>query len=1048
MRKLLASLFLAAVASATPVHLRCEYLDNPTGIDAPRPHFSWQSDSAERNWRQSAYRILVSSTPEGARKGKPDVWDSGKQSSEESNGIVYDGPRLESRRRYYWTVTVWDAKGRMTQAAPAWWEMGLLAKSDWSAKWISWKDPEEDGDWSAMRWIWLPGQDAFAVSGRQVAIFRVDVDVEAKPSNAALYLLVKGNFTTAVNGIRLAEKTGAGEFERQDVTDLLKPRKNTIEITVTTPTGRPNAPGWPAALAGLLKIWTEDGALQRYGTGGQWQARLESETEWQPAAAVADLDEPRMGATRAMFPRPAALFRREFSVPKAVKSARLYVTALGSYRMFLNGALVGQDLLTPEFTEYAKRVIYQTYDVTAMLARGQNAMGAILGDGWFASGLVNTLRRYSFLPPPTRLLAQLRIDYADGAHEDVATDGSWKAARSPILHSEIYAGESYDARLEQPGWNQPRFSDAGWTPAVVADAPPSVVSSQMEVPVRVVAAVQPEKVTPLPNGVSVFDMGQNFAGWVRLKATGPAGTRIRLRFAEILNPDGSIYTANLRGADATDTYVLRGGGAETYTPYFTFHGFRYVEVTGYPGGPPPLDAIAGEAISSAGDIIGKLATNDDMVSKMYDVAIWGQRSNFISIPTDCPQRDERLGWTGDAEVFWRTGSFNMDLAAFTRYFMRTMVDAQTSDGGFPNVAPNVLGGFGAPGWADAGVILPWTAWMQYGDKGIVRENWDAMEKWMKFIAGANPDFIRKNKVGANYGDWLPAGTTTSNSTTPPNLIGTAYWALIADMMSQMANAVDREADAGRYAEVYQNVRAAFQKEYIEEDGEIGNGSQTSYVVALYAKLVPEPLKAAAVNNLVKEIQAHDWHLSTGFLGTPYILFVLTENGRADVAYRLLLNDTFPSWGYMLKKGATTWWERWNGDIGDPAMNSYNHYAFGSVMAWVYRQVAGIDTTTEGPGYKEIVIHPRVPVAPAVSRITHARGEFASVYGKIVSDWTQTPSGPFTLKVTIPPNTTARVVLPAIPNAQVTEAGKRIAAQKDPEGYIVRVGSGSYEFQVK
>jgi alpha-L-rhamnosidase len=267
-------------------------------------------------------------------------------------------------------------------------------------------------------------------------------------------------------------------------------------------------------------------------------------------------------------------------------------------------------------------------------------------------------------------------------------------------------------------------------------------------------------------------------------------------------------------------------------------------------------------------------------------------------------------------------------------------------------------------------------------------------------------------------------------------------------MSQMANAVDREADAGRYAEVYQNVRAAFQKEYIEEDGEIGNGSQTSYVVALYAKLVPEPLKAAAVNNLVKEIQAHDWHLSTGFLGTPYILFVLTENGRADVAYRLLLNDTFPSWGYMLKKGATTWWERWNGDIGDPAMNSYNHYAFGSVMAWVYRQVAGIDTTTEGPGYKEIVIHPRVPVAPAVSRITHARGEFASVYGKVVSDWTQTPAGPFTLKVTIPPNTTARVVLPAIPNAQVTEAGKRIAARKDPEGYIVRVGSGSYEFQVK
>jgi alpha-L-rhamnosidase len=1051
MNKLFVSLFLAAAASATPVHLRCEYLDNPMGIDSPRPHFSWQSDSAEKNWRQAAYRILVSSTPDGARNGKPDVWDSGKQSSDDSNGIAYGGPPLESRRRYYWTVSVWDAKGRVTQAAPVWWEMGLLEKSDWTAKWIAWNDPEEDGDWSAMRWIWLPGQDAFAVTGRQVAVFRLDADVAAKPRNAALYLLVKGSFTTAMNGTSLTAKSGAGEFERQDVTDLLKLGRNTIEVTVTTSAGgRGNAPGRPAALAGLLKIQTADGALQRYGTGDNWQARLESQTEWKPAAAVANLDEPRLGATRAMFPRPAAIFRREFGISKEVKSARLYVTAQGSYRMYLNGAQVGQDLFTPEFTEYAKRVIYQTYDVTAMLARGQNAVGAMLGDGWYASGLVGTLRRYTFLPPPTRLLAQLRIDYADGTHDEVATGGQWKAARSPILRSEIYAGEAYDARLEQPGWNQPGFGDAGWAPAVEAAAPPSAVTSQMEVPVRVVAAVAPVKVTALPTGVSVFDMGQNFAGRVRLKVSGPAGTRIRLRFAEILNPDGSIYTTNLRNADATDTYVLRGGGVETYTPYFTFHGFRYVEMSGYPGGPPPLDAVAGEAISSAGDIIGKLATSDDTVSKMYNIAIWGQRSNFISIPTDCPQRDERLGWTGDAEVFWRTGSFNMDLAAFTRYFMRSMVDAQSSEGSFTNVVPNVLTGYGAPGWADAGVILPWTAWMQYGDKVVIGENWDAMERWMKFIADANPDFIRKNKTGPNFGDWLPAGTTTSTSTTPPNLIGTAYWALIADMMSQMAHATGREADATRYAGVYQNIRAAFQKEYIKEDGVIGNGSQTSYVVALYAKLVPEPLKAAAVNNLVREIEAHGWHLSTGFLGTPYILFVLTDSGHADVAYRLLQNDTFPSWGYMLKKGATTWWERWNGDTGDPAMNSYNHYAFGSVMAWVYRQVAGIDTNAQGPGYKQITIRPRVPPADTrtASPITHARGEFDSVYGKIVSDWTGTAAGPFTLKVTIPPNTSAKVVLPDIPNAQITEGGKRIAAQREAEGYTVAVGSGTYEFRVK
>ena len=348
------------------------------------------------------------------------------------------------------------------------------------------------------------------------------------------------------------------------------------------------------------------------------------------------------------------------------------------------------------------------------------------------------------------------------------------------------------------------------------------------------------------------------------------------------------------------------------------------------------------------------------------------------------------------------------------------------------------------------MILPWTAWRQYGDKVVIGENWDAMERWMKFIADANPDFIRKNKTGANFADWLPAGTTTSTSTTPPDLIGTAYWALIADMMSQMAHATGREAEARRYAEVYRNIRTAFQKEYIKEDGEIGNGSQTSYVVALYANLVPAALKAAAAQNLVKEIQAHDWHLSTGFLGTPYILFVLTENGRADVAYRLLQNDTFPSWGYMLKKGATTWWERWNGDTGDPAMNSYNHYAFGSVMAWVYRQVAGIDATAQGAGDKEIAIHPRIPPADsqAASPITHARGEFDSVYGKIVSDWTGTAAGPFALKVTIPPNTSATVFLPAIPNARITEGGKAISARKNADGYAIRVGSGSYEFQMR
>ena len=1037
-----ALIFMAAAAAyGAPVDLRCEYLKNPIGIDTAPPQLSWRSDNRERNWKQSAYRIQVATSPQQLR-GKPDVWDSGRQASAESNGIVYGGPKLESRKRYYWTVRVWDAKGKTADAAqPAYWEMGLLAGSDWSAKWITRQDTERDADWAAMRWVWAQGQDAFAVPSNASATFRLEVDLPAKPSDAGLYVYAHNAFTARVNGKELTSKSGWVEFDRQDISPFIVAGRNTIEVTATAPGGRGTTPRI-GGMAALLKITRADGSIDRYPTGDRWQARLGTETEWKPAVVAATLDDSRLGLDRKVLPGAAALLRKNFEVSKRVRAARLYVTALGSYRAFLNGKRVGEDMLTPEFTQYNKRVIYQTYDVTPMLAQGRNAVAAMLGDGWYASGMFNIGRRFSLAPPPARFLAQLEIEYTDGSRSTVATDPSWKTAPSPILHSEIYAGEVYDAQLERAGWNQPQFDDSQWASAAAAEAPAAVVSSQMQVPARIVDTLKPKTVTPLAGGAYLFDMGQNMVGWVRLKVAGVAGTAVRLRFAEILDPQGNIYTTNLRGANVTDTYILRGGGEETWAPEFTFHGFRYVEISGYPGA-PGLDAITGEVVSSVDAPSGKLTTSSDLVNSMYKLGIWGQRGNFLSIPTDCPQRDERLGWTGDAEVFWRTGTYNMDLAAFSRYFMRTMVDAQNDAGAFPDVAPNVLGQAGAPGWGDAGVILPWTAWVQYGDKGIIRENWNGMERWMKYIGDANPDFIRKNKNGNNYADWLPAGTTTPNSTTTPVLVGTAYWALIADMMSQMSHATGREDDAKRYAELYQNIRAAFQKEYVKENGEVGPGTQTAYVLALHMKLVPDSLRATVLGNLVKDIEKHDGHLTTGFLGTPFLLFELADNGRPDVAYRLLLNETFPSWGYMIRKGATTWWERWNGDTGDPAMNSYNHYAFGSVMAWVYRRVAGIDTTTSAPGFREIDIHPLLD-----ARLTSARGEYDSIYGKIVSDWTGTPNGPFTLKLTVPANTTAKVTLPAIANAKITEGGKTIPTRKEDAGYVVQVGSGTYEFQVK
>jgi alpha-L-rhamnosidase len=1057
---LVAMAILIAAASATPVHLRCEYRENPLGIDAPAPHLSWQSDSTDRDWKQAAYEVLVSTSSDRLQSGQADVWDSGKTESDESVGIPYKGPVLESRKRYYWKVRVWDPAGHASDSTEAaWWEMGLLQPDDWKAKWISWKNPADHADRAAIRWIWVPGQDPLATTPGTKVQFQTTLTLSRKPQEAFLYIAVRGDYKAKVNGHQVGSKSRWDAFDKRDISDELVTGENLIDVEVTTPPSPEYSPNHGAkntmgGFAALIKLINSDGSITRHATGSDWKARFESASNWHSAQIAGDLTDQRFGDPGPL-PQPAAYFRRNVNISKVVARARLYLTALGSYRIFLNGSRVAADVLTPGFTDYRKRVLYQTYDVTNQIARGSNVIAVLLGDGWYGSPL--TWVGAYFFTPPDRLFAQLELQYADGSHDTVVTDDSWKTAPSPIRESQIYSGEFYDARLKQAGWDENNFDDSGWQPAVVVQAPALAVSAQLDTPVQVIATLQPKTVTPVPHGAFVFDMGQNMVGWVTLKVKGAAGTKVRLRFAEILNPDGTIYTTNLRNADATDTYILQGGEEETFAPHFTFHGFRYVEVTGYPG-TPPLDAITGNVVSSASsEPTARLTTSSDLVNRMWEIGLWGQRGNFLSIPTDCPQRDERLGWMGDAGVFWRTGSYNFDIAAFSQKFIQDIVDAQSSQeaftGAFTNVSPNTLpvggggaqtkwawneGLVGAPGWGDAGVIVPWTTWVQYGDKSVIEQNWEAMQRWMEFIQSRNPDFIRKNGVGPNFADWLAPDPNTDR-----DLLATAYWALTANMMSEMARATGKEAEAQHDDEIVEKIRSAFQKTYIKEDGTVGTGTQTSYVVALYTKMVPESLEPLLVDKLVKDIEARQWHLSTGFLGTPFLLFTLADHGRSDVAYRLLLNKTYPSWGYMLAKGATTWWERWNGDTGDPAMNSYNHYAFGSVMAWVYRYAAGIDTTTAAPGFKGIIIHPHVD-----SRMTAARGEYNSVYGKIISDWHGTAEGPFSLSVTIPANTSAKVFLPAIPGTRVFEDGNPVGTESENGAHVIRVGSGTYNFEVR
>jgi alpha-L-rhamnosidase len=1037
---------------AAPVKLRVEQRVNPLGIDAMRPVFSWQSDSVEREWKQTAYRLRVASTQAGLASGKADVWDTGRVDSSESVGIGYAGPELRSRQRYFWSVEVWDAKGGSSRAStPAWWEIGLLSPGDWSAKWIRREDPDEDAELKAVRVIGLPNAEPGAAAQPVKAEFRYQLHLAKRPFAATLHVFAPGSFVAKVNGIETGHKTEWSSFSREEILSHLKfgegaKGDNEIVLDITAPKTKDATKSFPAGVAAVLRVATSATETDRIVTGTKWQARQGS--DWVAAKDLGPLSELSLGtaADRVSRTSPpervdseASLFRKEFSVKNDVIAARLYVTALGSYRAFVNGKRVGEDDLTPGFTDFRKRVMYQTYDVTSLVTKtGTNVLAAMMGAGWHSSPMMWSGAH--LFPGPDLLRAQLELRYANGTVETVATDSSWMTARSPIVSSEIYAGEAYDARLADASWDQAARGNATWRAATVSAAPDSVaLSAQPDMSVHRTSTIHPVSVKMVSGGDAVFDMGQNMVGVARLHVRGPAGTTVTMRFAERLNPDGTIYTENLRNADATDIYTLSGRADEVWEPAFTFHGFRYVQVSGYPGR-PTLNAIEGEVWNSLNEQPSfRLKTSSELLNSMYKLGLWGQRGNFVSIPTDCPQRDERLGWMGDAGVFWRTGTYNFDIDAFSHKFMQDVVDAQTPGGAFTDVAPDLLGNTdahpGAPGWGDAGVLVPYATWLQYGDRTVLESNWAAMERWMDYVLRTNPNYLRQKSLGNNYADWL-----APDQRSPKDMVATAYWALMARLMSEMAKTLTRTEDAAKYDALYGKIADAYRREYVHADGSVAGDTQTAYVLTLYAGLAPTGSEKGMTERLVKDIESHENHLTTGFLGTPFLLFVLEDQGRADVAYRLLLNDTYPSWGYMVKKGATTWWERWNGDTGDPAMNSYNHYAFGSVMAWVYRRVAGIDTDASGAGFHHLVIRP-----DAEAGLTSVHGEYDSAYGTVTTDWTRGADGRLALSVKVPPNSTATVYLPHKGTTQVLEDGRSIKAGDEGEFFSIPVGAGTYRF---
>jgi alpha-L-rhamnosidase len=812
-----------------------------------------------------------------------------------------------------------------------------------------------------------------------------------------------------------------------------------------------------------VEVWDEQGAAA-VSEPACWTMGLLETGDWQAHWIAADPDylkrsEHAVEPTRTE-PGTPPWFRKAFDVRGQVLRATLYASARGLFECHLNGGRVGRDVFAPEWTDYDKRIQYRAYDVTEQVRCGANALGAVLGDGWYSGyvGWQETRGRYGLR---NSLLLQLEIELEDGTRQVILTDGSWRCSAGPIVFSDFMMGETYDARHELGGWAKAGFDDAGWSAVEEIAGPGLPLVAQPSEPVRVIETIEPVSASEIQPGVFICDLGQNISGWVRLRVSGPAGARVTLRHGERLNPDGTLYTENLRRAKATDVYLLRGQGEEVWEPRFTFHGFQYVEVSGLPSA-PKAGQITGCVVHSATPPAGTFECSHPLVNRLWLNGYWSQKDNFLSVPTDCPQRDERLGWTGDAQVFLRTATYNMDVAAFFSKWMIDVEDAQTSDGIFPDTAPRLREGEnfvgldglgGGAGWADAGVIIPWTIWRMYGDRRIIERYYGAMVAWLEYIERTNPDGVRRRELGNNYGDWLciPSDTTFRAQSPMKTLLATAYWADDAAKLARMASEIGRRDDAERFLAMFERVRKAFQKEFLRDRGRLTVETQTAYLLALAFDLLPQDVRPLAAEHLVENIRDLDWHLSTGFIGISHLNPTLTAIGRPDIAWRLLLNEDYPSWLYPVRHGATTIWERWNGwteeeGFFNPQMNSFNHYSLGSVGEWLYRCVAGIELDPQANAFKRFLVRPY----PG-GTFTYARASYRSVHGMIESGWRRDGNA-LTLEVAIPANTTARVYVPSDEgtdvlegNAPAEEIGGIEPVGREGPFAVYDVASGRYRF---
>lgn len=803
-----------------------------------------------------------------------------------------------------------------------------------------------------------------------------------------------------------------------------------------------------AAYQWRVRVWDKSGKPSPWSETAHFQMALLRPENWKAQWIAAAFPEDSIN-------RPAIYFRKEFAASKKIAKATIYLTAHGMYEAQLNGKRIGDSYLAPGWTSYTKRLQYQVYDVTDLVKQGRNVIGATVGNGWYRGYLAWASNKNVF-GKELGLLAQLAIDYTDGTNELVISDPSWKSSYGSIRYAEIYHGETIDAREEKTGWALPGYNDAKWFPVKSTGHNGTLVATYNE-PIRKQETFKPVRVLTTPKGERVLDYGQNLVGWVMVKARGRAGDKIVLRHAEVLDKAGNFYLDNLRAAQATATYILSGNGEEFFEPHFTFYGFRYLRIEGLTGEINPADFTA-VALYSDMKPTGSFSCSEPLLNQLQHNIQWGQRGNFLDVPTDCPQRDERLGWTGDAQAFARTATFNFGVNNFFAKWLKDVAADQLPNGSVPFVIPNVLGAgsAGATGWADCATIIPWDMYLAYGDQRILESQYPSMKAWVGYMEKASKNDLWN--TGFHFGDWLfyrPFDDNDGRSAvTDKYLIAQCFYAHSVQLLINTAGVLGNTRDQQYYRDLLQRIKTAFQREYLTPNGRLVSGTQTAYVLALNFDMLPESLRPQMASRLVENIKSYGNHLTTGFLGTPYLCHVLTRFGYTDMAYTLLQQETYPSWLYPVKMGATTIWERWNGIHPDstfePAsMNSFNHYAYGAIGDWMYRTVAGLDTHIEGVGYRQLRIKPQ----PG-GKLTWAKASLQTYYGLASSAWRK-EVGQVIYDIEVPCNATATILLPVRNASLISENGRPVSSIQDialkgsEDGYtILVVGSGKYSFAVR